>query len=101
MTEMEAITARAAQIGWLNAAATLCAAQTSTDAPLPRFSAGVRSRCVVAGILNLQECRLSGTAMVFSHSEQAKPEPPLFSGNKFSVESGQKQSSMLQEALKT
>jgi hypothetical protein len=39
--------------------------------------------------------------MVFSRFERAEPEPPLSSGNKFSVESGQKQSSMLQEALKT
>jgi hypothetical protein len=39
--------------------------------------------------------------MVFSRPEQAEPAPPLSSGNKFSVESGQKQSSMLQEALKT
>jgi hypothetical protein len=51
--------------------------------------------------LELQECRQSGPTMVFSRPEQAEPAPPLSSGNKFSVESGQKQSSMLQEALKT
>jgi len=51
--------------------------------------------------IELQECRRSGPTMVFSRPEQAEPVPPLSSGNKFSVESGQKQSSMLQEALKT
>jgi hypothetical protein len=40
--------------------------------------------------------------MAFSHSERAEPALAHFiSGNKFGVESGQKQSSMLQEALKT
>jgi hypothetical protein len=49
----------------------------------------------------LQECRQSVSAVDFGHPEPVGPAAPLFSGNKFSVESGQKQSSMSQEELNT
>jgi hypothetical protein len=67
----------------------------------PFFCPGRFEVCLCMNLMISRSAIRPVPRWVVSRSEQAEPEPPLFSGNKFSVESGQKQSSMLQEALKT